>query len=189
MRWSAVLASSVLVLACAQPTAAPATSTDAIFLIDSVRQRFSSVTIDEARRGGYELDRYCLDATSFGLARELGAMGYHATDVAILRGPIAVERPQALMFDATGRVLGVEYEVLTDAVKEAPRLFGRTFTKLPPHAGVAHEHYALHLWLVPNPAGQFADFNPSVSCPTDGSPPGPRGTSPPTAEPEHGPGH
>ncbi len=104
-----------------------------------------------------------------------------------MRRPSA--RPQALMFDGEGRILGVEYEVLVDAVKAPPQLFGRTFAKLPSHAGVAHEHYALHLWFVDNPAGRFDDFNPRISCPAGSTAPheqGPGGSVPP---PEHGEGH
>jgi hypothetical protein len=97
-------------------------------------------------------------------------MGYHATNESLLRGPIAAERPQAFMFDADGRILGVEYEITTDAVRAAPQLFGQTFKKLPPHPGVEHEHYALHVWFVDNPNGQFADFNPNVSCPPGSMP-------------------
>jgi len=87
------------------------------------------------------------------------------------------------LFDADGRVLGVEYEVMVDAVQGPPQLFGRTFVKLPPHAGVQHEHYALHLWFIQNPSGPFADFNPRVSCPPARTPaersPGPLSTPPP----------
>ena len=97
-------------------------------------------------------------------------MCFHATDEARLRRPIEADRPQAIMFDANGKVLGVEYEVTTDAVREPPQLFGQTFAKLPPHPGVEHEHYALHLWFVDNPSGQFADFNPNVTCPPAGAP-------------------
>jgi hypothetical protein len=140
-----------------------------------VRARFESYTVEQAAREGYIRDEFCLDATSFGLPAERGAMGFHATNETLLRGPIDINRPQALMFDAQGRVLGVEYEVTTDAVSEPPRLFGQTFAKLPAHPGVEHEHYALHLWFIENPSGALADFNPSVSCP-------------PGSTPTHGPG-
>jgi hypothetical protein len=61
-----------------------------------------------------------------------------------------------------------------------PQLFGQAFTRLPAHAGMEHEHYALHLWFVDNPSGLFSDFNPTVACP-----PG----SLPTPEPAHAPEH
>ena len=142
---------------------------------EPVRARFESYTVEQAAREGYVRDEFCLDAAAFGQPAERGAMGFHATNETLLRGPIDSNRPQALLFDAQGRVLGVEYEVVTDAVSEPPRLFGQTFVKLPAHPGVEHEHYALHLWFIENPNGALADFNPSVSCP-------------PGSTPRHGPG-
>ncbi len=137
---------------------------------EPVRARFESYTVERAAREGYARDEFCLDAAAFGQPAERGAMGFHATNEALLRGPIDSSRPQALLFDAQGRVLGVEYEVVTDAVTEPPRLFGQTFVELPAHAGVEHEHYALHLWFVENPDGALADFNPGVSCPPGSTP-------------------
>jgi hypothetical protein len=137
---------------------------------EPVRERFESYTVEQAEREGYVRDAFCLDASDFGQPAQLGAMGFHATDETLLRGPIDRDRPQALLFDSSGRVVGVEYEIVTDAVSEPPALFGQTFEMLPPHAGVEHEHYALHLWFVENPGGPLADFNPNLSCP--------RGTKP-----------
>src|SRR6266508_4190878 len=139
--------------------------------IEAVKQRYLGYTVAQAEQEGYVRDAFCLDATSFGQPPARGAMGLHATNEALLGGPIAAERPQAFMFDAEGRLLGVEYEVTTDAVPEPPRLFDRTFAKLPPHSGVQHEHYALHVWFVDNPSGQFDDFNPRVSCAPGSTPP------------------
>jgi uncharacterized protein YjeT (DUF2065 family) len=138
--------------------------------IETVRQQYGGYTVAQAEREGYILDTFCLDAESFGKPAELGAMGYHATNETLLSGPIDALRPQAFMFDAEGRVLGVEYEIMAEMVSEPPQLFGQTFTKLPPHPGVAHEHYALHVWFIDNPSGQFADFNPDVSCPSGSTP-------------------
>src|SRR3989338_1873796 len=138
--------------------------------IEMVKQQYGGYTVAQAEREGYILDTFCLNAESFGKPAELGAMGYHATNEALLAGPIDAKRPQAFMFDAEGRVLGVEYEIMAEMVSEPPQLFGQTFTKLPPHPGVAHEHYALHVWFIDNPNGQFADFNPDVSCPSGSTP-------------------
>ena len=46
-----------------------------------------------------------------------------------------------------------------------------TWQVLPPHPGVDHEHYALHVWFVENPSGWSADFNPRVTCPLGSTPP------------------
>ncbi len=137
---------------------------------EPVRARFASYTVEQAAREGYVRDEFCLDAAAFGLPAERGAMGFHATNEVLLRGPIESSKPQALLFDAQGRVLGVEYEITADAVSEPPRLFGQTFVKLPAHAGVEHEHYALHLWFIENASGALADFNPGVSCPPGSTP-------------------
>lgn len=154
---------SVILTACSHASASSSET-------EQVKQQYGSYTLDRAAREGYVRDEFCLDAVAFGLPSSQGAMGFHATNEALLRGPIDANRPQALMFDAQGRILGVEYEVMADAVSEAPVLFGRTFASLPAHPGVAHEHYALHLWFIDNPGGEFADFNPNVACPQTGAP-------------------
>jgi len=151
------------------------TGVDTAFAVDAVRSRFAGYTFGDASRNGYEPDRFCLDAAAFGRPPQLGAMGFHATNAALLRGPIAFDRPQALLYDGQGRMLGVEYEIAADAVRDPPVLFGRTFSKLPAHPPIQYEHYALHLWFIPNPSGQFADFNPSVACPLDSAPAAPHG--------------
>ena len=172
----------VLLAGCTAGPPTP-TPTPTSLEIDAVTQRYATYTLERAEREGYKRDPFCLDAASFGQAPAHGAMGFHATNETLLRGPIDANRPQALLFDADGRVLGVEYEVMVDAVQGAPQLFGRTFVKLPPHAGVQHEHYALHLWFIQNPSGPFADFNPRVSCPPARTPaegsPVPLSTPPP----------
>jgi hypothetical protein len=139
--------------------------------VDGLKANYSSYTIEQAASEGYVRDAFCIDAASFGQPAERGAMGYHATDESHIRGPLEIERPQALLLDAAGRVLGVEYEILADAVSVPPQLFGQVFARLPAHAGMEHEHYALHLWFADNPSGPFSDFNPNVACPPGSLPP------------------
>jgi hypothetical protein len=164
-----------LILLAGSPSARAAQSD-----VDGLKAKYSSYTIEQAASEGYVRDAFCIDAASFGQPAERGAMGYHATDESRIRGPLEIERPQALLLDAAGRVLGVEYEILADAVSVPPQLFGQAFTRLPAHAGMEHEHYALHLWFVDNPSGRFSDFNPTMACP-----PG----SLPLPEPAHAPEH
>jgi len=54
-------------------------------------------------------------------------------------------------------------------VNPAPTLLGRTFDgPMPGHEPGMPWHYDLHVWAwQPNPAGDFAHFNPRLSC-TDG---------------------
>jgi hypothetical protein len=131
----------------------------------AVQQRYADYTVDQAASEGFVLDPFCLDATSFDQPADLGAMGFHATDQRRTMGPIQADRPQAIIFDGDGNVVGVEYEVMADMVATPPQLFGHTFTRMGAHPGMDHEHYALHLWIVDNPAGEFADFNPGLACP------------------------
>jgi hypothetical protein len=138
---------------------------------EAVKQQYGSYALQRAQSEGYVRDEFCLDAAALGQPAQRGAMGFHAADPSLLRGPIDANRPQALMFDVGGRILGVEYEVTTDAVRDTPRLFDRTFTRLTGHPGVQGDHYALHFWFVDNPSGPFDDFNPSVSCPAGTTPP------------------
>jgi hypothetical protein len=161
-----LIAAIALLAACTAGQSAPVSSSSSLE-VDAVLQAYSGYTVERAEREGYKRDPVCLDASDFGHDPTHGAMGFHATNASLLRGPIDVNRPQALMFDAHGQVLGVEYEIMSEAVRDVPVLFGRAFTKLPAHAGVAHEHYALHLWFIYNPSGRFADFNPRLICPPD----------------------
>ena len=73
---------------------------------EPIRQAYGSYTVERAANEGYVRDEFCLDAASFGQPTGRGAMGYHATDERLLRGPIDANRPQAMMFDGQGKVLG-----------------------------------------------------------------------------------
>lgn len=164
-----LIVAAALIASCGSQQA-PQSSSSTSLDVDAVTRAYSGYTLERAAHEGYKKDSFCLDASSFGRDASQGAMGFHATNESLLRGPIDPHRPQALMFDADGRVIGVEYEIMADAAREVPVLFGQTFTKLPAHAGVHHEHYALHLWFVHNPSGRFADFNPSLRCPPQNAP-------------------
>jgi hypothetical protein len=139
--------------------------------ITGVRAKYQGYTASQAAAEGYKRDPYCLDAKSLGEDPKLGMMGFHATNEALLRGPIDALKPQALVFDGVGKIVAVEYEIMADAASHAPTLFGQQFHKMQAHPGLANEHYALHLWLVNNPHGPFADFNSAYSCPPGSTPP------------------
>jgi hypothetical protein len=81
----------------------------------------------------------------------------HARCVA---GPIAAERPQALMFGAKRPVPGSNTRSQWTQCRRRHGSVGRTFAKLPPYAGVQHE-YTLHVLFVENHRGLFVDFNPA----------------------------
>lgn len=99
-----------------------------------------------------------------------GAMGFHRINPDLLDTEVDVEQPEALVYvpQGNGRLkLGaVEYIVPADAWEEAgheqpPTAFGRVF-HLNEELGVL----VLHAWVFEhNPAGNFEDWNPRVSCP------------------------
>ena len=102
-----------------------------------------------------------------------GGMGVHFFNVAMM-GKLDPLKPQVLVYQPVGdklTLVAAEYFVpLSPDLKEAPRLFGRTFDgpmdghhPLMPHD---MHHYDLHVWLwKANPAGLFAPTNPDLKCP------------------------
>lgn len=101
---------------------------------------------------------------------ELGGMGHHYVNLALMDGALDPAAPEALLYEPTQngqfRLVGVEYIVPFGVEPReadggtAPELFGETFTESDGANG-----WALHVWIWRhNPAGMFADFNPNVSC-------------------------
>ena len=101
-----------------------------------------------------------------------GAMGYHYFHWAKMDDPAIVEGdPEGLVYytaDDGTLVLGaVEWVVPKTLWEQAgniepPVVFGQSLHVLNP----ALNWYIAHAWIwKPNPAGMFADWNPSVSCP------------------------
>ena len=102
----------------------------------------------------------------------LGGMGHHYVNLGLLMdgGALDPTAPEALLYEPTRngrfRLVGVEYIVPFDTEPReadggtAPELFGQTF-----HESDGADGWALHVWVWKhNPAGLFADFNPTVSC-------------------------
>jgi hypothetical protein len=101
-----------------------------------------------------------------------GAMGIHFVNVSLVGPKPDPMRPPVLMYeprDGKLELIGVEWLVPMNSVKERPKLFGQDF--LGPMEG--HEplipeefaHYDLHAWLFKeNPLGLFAATNPEVKC-------------------------
>ena len=103
---------------------------------------------------------------------ELGGMGHHYINLGLLLdgGALDPTTPEVLLYEPTKngrfRLVGVEYVVPFETEPRAadggtaPELFGETFTESDGANG-----WALHVWVWRhNPAGMFADFNPTVSC-------------------------
>ncbi len=87
-------------------------------------------------------------------------MGQHNVNEALVDGELDVLNPEVVLTHPENRTLtAVEYLVIAS---EAPTLFGQTFVAGPPDIPGS---FALHVWFFDNPSGQFADFNPNITCP------------------------
>lgn len=100
---------------------------------------------------------------------DAGGMGLHYLDESLLDDVVDINTPEALVYelDAAGEIVGLvahEYIVPVEAwtSEQPPNLFGVDF----------HQHPVLPLWVLhawiwkDNPAGVFADWNPTVRlCP------------------------
>lgn len=123
-----------------------------------------------------------------------GAMGVHAVHPGRASDTVIdAERPEALLYlpmpGGTMRLVGVEYiqPVLVrnratgqvspwfaptpwpstyEEVTSRPSVLGQPFDgPMPPHEAGTPWHYDLHVWAwAPNPAGDFAPFNPRLDC-------------------------
>jgi hypothetical protein len=97
-----------------------------------------------------------------------GAMGYHYVNTELLDGEVAVRSPEALLYESGQNgeleLVAVEY-VIPFAVRPEdqppPVLFGQEFRQ-----NHTYDLWTLHAWVwKDNPAGVFADWNASVTCP------------------------
>ena len=104
-----------------------------------------------------------------------GAMGIHYTNPALLGPGLDPANPEVLLYLPTAeglKLVGVEYfqadadqNLATDG--DRPSLFGQPFNgPMPGHEPGMPVHYDLHVWVAENnPAGVFAQWNPSIACP------------------------
>ena len=97
---------------------------------------------------------------------DLGGMGYHYGNPALIDGRVDVLEPELLLYEPQKngrlRLVAVEYIVPFTAwtAAEPPQLLGRSF-----HRNEAFGLWVLHVWhFRHNPSGIFADWNPNVSC-------------------------
>lgn len=98
-------------------------------------------------------------------ATDSGGMGIHYQNTGIdVAATPSVTTPPFLMYepqpDGTMRLVGVEYVKAAPPSDPAPVLFEQQFTY-----NTALEIWALHVWIWKgNPAGLYANWNPTVSC-------------------------
>lgn len=98
---------------------------------------------------------------------QLGAMGVHYLNGALVDGAVSVTSPEVLIYepraDGSLELVGVE-DVIPFAIRAedepAPVLFGQELRR-----NHTFGLWALHAWAWrQNPSGVFADWNPAVSC-------------------------
>jgi hypothetical protein len=95
-----------------------------------------------------------------------GGMGFHCGDPGLIDGVVEELKPELLLYEPQKngrlRLVAVEYVVPFTAWTQAdpPSLHGLTFA-----ANQTFQVWALHAWVWRhNPAGTFADWNPTVNC-------------------------
>ena len=133
---------------------------------EEVRSSFSGVTIEDVLAAGYVPITPCVDASELPGAALIAlnisssaGMGVHYLNESFLDLVLNPFEPEVFMFGPDGALWGVEY--LTPPQANPADLFGEDF-----HYVAEVDLDALHLWVVDNPGGQFADFNDAVSCST-----------------------
>lgn len=154
----------------ATPTVEPTATPPAVTLAD-IEAQFGDLTRAEIEALGYVVQPVCVDASELPppIQQALNltptaAMGFHAVNEDLFDDTVDPLEPENILLGPNDEVWGVEYEATADT--EDPTVLGQQMTLLPGgHPGMEFDHYAIHVWFIDNPAGQFADFNLSVSCP------------------------
>lgn len=98
---------------------------------------------------------------------QLGAMGVHYLNTNLVTATPSVTQPQILIFepqqDGSSKFVGVEFIIPFTVIAEdqpAPVLFGQQFMK-----NDTFHLWGLHVWVGRhNPSGEFAMWNPDVTC-------------------------
>ena len=119
-------------------------------------------SLDAAVAAGYEREvARCISHP------QLGGMGYHHQNAALLDDKLEVEHPEILVYrrvqNGAYELTGVEYEVpyaLAPRDSAPPTIMGQPLKRFD-----AIKMWYLHVWpWLDNPAGMFADWNPKVTC-------------------------
>ncbi len=128
--------------------------------LSEAQAKFEGWTQADAAAAGYEPSGPCVSVELVGAPPELGAMGQHNVNEALVDGELDALNPEVVLtHPETGALTAIEYLVIAD---EAPTLFGQTFVAGPPDIPGS---FALHVWFFDNANAQFVDFNPNISCP------------------------
>lgn len=131
-------------------------------LSDARRATAPFHNVRKAENAGYGQITECVEHPT------LGAQGIHYGNGSLIaNSEVDADQPEVLMYEPRKngklRLVGVEYIVPFDFVAadaDPPELFGQHF-----HPNEELGLWALHVWIWRhNPSGQFADWNPKVTC-------------------------
>src|SRR5262245_11987684 len=131
-------------------------------------ERFLDVT--NAIAAGYTQAPVCVSGPG------QGATGIHYVKTTLFDGQLSVDEPEALVYEPKKNgqleLVAIEYITPADAWHGGhapgvqPDLMGHMFHYIPgPNRYGPAAFYELHVWAWKNnPHGEFADWNPNVSC-------------------------
>ncbi|HEX7091948.1 MAG TPA: hypothetical protein VF192_17660 [Longimicrobiales bacterium] len=144
-----------------EPVPAPASETEA--QLAAAREAVAAF----ADRAQAEAAGYTQQLTEC-TASERGAQGLHFAKPELIADGAQLDalQPEALMYepqaDGSFRFVGFAYVIPRAAwtAPEPPTFLGQQMT-----ANEELDVWALHVWVVDNPNGTFADWNPNVGCP------------------------
>ena len=132
--------------------------------VDDVKAEFAGITVAEAEAMGYVEETPCVDASELPAAvleqlniSATAGMGIHYINGALIDTTLDPLEPEAIQFGPNGDIWNVEY--LTPPQDEPLEFLGQQLS----YVGEV-DLDALHLWVIDNPNGPFADFNPAASC-------------------------
>lgn len=141
--------------------------------LKAVRQRFEGMTREQVSALGYQIDPFCVNSELEGQPG-LGAMGLHAVHPDLYKKEFWLDRPQVLLLDGEGKVVGVEWET-GDTGGPAPVMVGHMFENSGPHPHNEQDHWMQHVYFHADGSELIATWNPQLSCPAGSLPPPPPG--------------
>lgn len=160
------VASSVIGLGMALGASARA---DILTTVHHVTARYESLR--QALKAGYEPFYVCAEQPG------VGTMGQHFVKFALVGDPaIDPLQPEALVYEpqpnGTYKLVALEWVRVGPVTADVPHVLGQPML----HVGSGNRYgiepdgfYERHYWLYrDNPSGDFADWNPRVSCGDEG---------------------
>lgn len=158
----AAIALAGLLAACSEPLSPDPEVNRQLEDLATAMEPFEDFDASQAAGYTFLFMDMCMEDQS---SAQLGGMGFHYVNAALLDASVDVSTPEALLYetgdDGELQLVAVEYVIPRDAwtSQSPPTLFGRPFTLN------AFDLWALHVWVwKDNPSGVFADWNPAVSC-------------------------